>query len=108
MREVDGSTLVALAAAAHVHHVTGADDLNEGSAEACWHHFADLMRDIADSAAELGEDDRAILARQADDAIAALRIAGAKVLASGAGAVLYVAVVPRGWRRDLRPLFSGT
>src|SRR5690349_18654011 len=108
MHEVDGAALVALAAVAQIHHVTGTDDLNQGPAEACWHHFADLMRDIADSAAELGEEDRGVLAKQADEAITELKQVGVKVLAGGAGRILYVAVVPRGWRRDLRLLFVGS
>ena len=61
---------------------------------------------LANGAADLEAADRAGLAEQVDAWIADLKIAGAKVLAGTAGAILYVAVVPRGWRRDLRGLFA--
>jgi hypothetical protein len=108
MSEVSGDALVRLAAEAKVHHVAGAHELDAGPAEPWWHHFADLMRDTADSAAELGNTDRVALAEQADEAIVELKHAGAKVLAGSAGGILYVAVVPHRWRRDLRLLFAGS
>jgi hypothetical protein len=93
-------------AATQVHHLVGADELDESEAREGWHHFADLMRDVADSAADLGAADRARLAEQVQAAIHDLQAAGARVLTGAAGAILYVAVKPRGWQRDLRRLFA--
>ena len=94
LRAADGATTVRLAAEASGHDVVGADELSAGEAR---HEFADLMRDVADSAADLAAEDRAVLAEQLDQAIADLETAGARVVA-GAGAgggVLHVAVLPR-------------
>jgi proline dehydrogenase len=107
LRVVNGTTLVQLARTARVHHLVGADELTEDEAtREAWHDFADLMRDVADSAAELGQEDLTALAGQVDSLIAALRGVGARVVAGAAGIILYVAVLPRGYRRDARLLFA--
>ena len=106
LREVNGLALVHMAAEARVHHLVGADELEVGQARDCWHQFADLMRDAADSAADLDVADRATLARSVDAAIADLKAVRARVLAGSAGQILYVAVLPRGCRRDPRLLFA--
>ncbi len=96
-----------MAAAAAVHQVVGADELERDEArQDAWHTFADLMRDVADCAAGMDEPDRAALAAQVDAALADLRRVRAKVLAGTGGAILFVAVVPAGARRDLRLMFA--
>jgi hypothetical protein len=89
-----------------VHHVVRADELDAGDARKVWHGFADLVQDTTDSAAGLDSAGRAALARRADAAIRDLQAAGARVLACGAARVLYVAVLPKGLRRDVRLLFA--
>lgn len=95
-----------MAASAAVVQLVGADELAGGPAEEAWQAFADLMSEVeadapgADGAAHAG------LAARLDAAITALRRAGARVVAGGGGAVLFVAVVPTGYRRDLRALFA--
>jgi hypothetical protein len=107
MRPVTGDALVRMAASAHVHQLVGADELERDEArQDAWHTFADLMRDVADCAAELGEDDRAVLAAQVDGAIAHLRRLRVRVIAGLGGGILFVAVVPARWRRDLRLMFA--
>lgn len=108
MRATTGEALVRMAADAAVHRIVGADDLEGEQAEDAWHTFADLMRDVFDSAAELDERDRLALAAQVDDAIADLRRVRARVVAGSAGTVLFVAVLPIGLRRDARHLFAIT
>jgi hypothetical protein len=108
MRAVTGETLVRMAAEATLHRLVGADDLEGEQAADAWHTFADLMRDVFDSAAELGERDRLALAAQVDDAIADLRHVRARVVAGSGGTVLFVAVLPTGLRRDARHLFAIT
>jgi hypothetical protein len=102
LRPVDGAALVRLVTGTQLHQVTAADEVGEGEAQEAWHDFADLMRDVADSAADLDAADQDALSRQVDGAIAGLRHAGARVIAGAAGAILYVAVVPKGYRRDAR------
>jgi hypothetical protein len=107
MRAADGAALVQMAAAASVHEIAGADELEHDEArQDAWHTFADLMRDVADCAAEMGDADRAALARSVDEAMADLRRVRARVVAGLGGAILFVAVVPSGYRRDLRFLFA--
>jgi hypothetical protein len=89
-----------------VHQVAAADEVGEGVTQEAWHDFADLMRDVADSVADLDLADRDTLGQQVDGAIGALRNAGARVVAGAAGAILFVAVLPRGYRRDTRMLFA--
>jgi hypothetical protein len=108
LRLVDGPTLVRLVTATQVHQVTAADEVGEGEAQDAWHDFADLMRDTADSAADLDAADQGELGRQINGAIAELRHAGARVIAGAAGAILYVAVLPKGRRRDARMLFAAS
>lgn len=108
LRPVDGATLVRLVAETQVHHVVAADEIGAGEAQEAWHDFADLMRDVADSAADLDVEDRNALAMQVDASLADLRQAGARVIAGAAGAILYVAVMPKGPRRDTRVLFAGS
>jgi hypothetical protein len=106
MRAVTGTALVRMAADAVVHEVIGADELEREATQDAWHTFADLMRDVADNAAELGEADRAALAEQVDAAIADLRSVKARVVAGAGGSILFVAVLPVGDRRDLRRFFA--
>jgi hypothetical protein len=94
---------------ARVHHLVGADELGEEDAmREAWHDFADLMRDVTDSAAELEPADLTALAGQLDGLIISLRDSGAKVVAAAAGPILYVVVLPNGYRRDVRLLVAGT
>ena len=106
MRPANGEMIVRMAAEAVAHQVVGADELEREEAEDAWHTFADLMRDVADSAAELGEADRKALAGYVDAAIADLRKVRARVVAGAGGGILFVAVVPIGDRRDLRVMFA--
>ncbi|MGG5818739.1 hypothetical protein [Falsiroseomonas sp. HW251] len=106
MRRATGEALVQMAAQAAVHQVIGADDLEREATQDAWHTFADLMQDVADTAAMLDADDRAALAKHLDGAIADLRRVGARVVAGSAGDVLFVAVIPIGDRRDLRAMFA--
>jgi hypothetical protein len=107
MRPTTGEALVRMAAEAVVHQVVGSDDLERDEATAdAWHTFADLMRDVADSAAEMGDGDRDALAEQVDAAIADLRRMKARVVAGMGGGILFVAVVPLRERRDMRFLFA--
>jgi negative regulator of sigma E activity len=107
MRPATGEALVRMAAEAAVHELVGADELERDEATAdAWHTFADLMRDVADCAAEMDDLDRAGLAAQLDAAIADLRRVRARVVAGMGGAILFVAVVPIGSRRDLRLMFA--
>jgi hypothetical protein len=48
------------------------------------------------------------LGRQIDDSIAALRHAGARVIGGAAGAILYVAALSKGSRRDARVPFAAS
>jgi hypothetical protein len=106
LQPVDGTTLARLVAGTQVHQVTAADEVGEGEAQQAWHDFADLMRGVADSAADLDAADQDALSRQVDGAISELRATGARVVAGTAGAILYVAVLPKGYRRDARVLFA--
>lgn len=107
MRRASGEALVRMAAQAAVHQLAGADELERDEATAdAWHTFADLMRDVADSAAELDEADRTALVEQVASAVADLRRVGATVVAGIGGQILFVAVVPFGDRRDLRLMFA--
>jgi DNA end-binding protein Ku len=108
LRPVNGQTLVRLVIQTQVHHVTAADEVGEGEAHDAWHDFADLMRDVADSVADLDAADRGALGRQVDAAIAELHQAGARVIGGVAGAILYVAVLPKGYRRNARVLFAAS
>jgi hypothetical protein len=102
LRAVDGATIVRLSAEASGHDVVGADELSTGEAREAWHEFADLMRDVADSAADLDQEDRAVLAEQLDRAIADLEAAAARVVAGTGRGVLHIAVLPKRRRRDTR------
>ena len=102
LRAVDGATIVRLAAEASAHDVVGADELSTGASREAWHDFADLMRDVADSAAELDDADRAVLARQVDRAIADLEATGARVIAGAGSGVLHIAVLPQRCRAGAR------
>ena len=73
LRAVDGPTLLRLVMQTQVHEVTTADEAGEGEAREPWHDFADLMRDLGDSAADLAEADRVLLAAELDLLIAELR-----------------------------------
>lgn len=106
MRAADGATLVRLVAAATVHHVVGADELDVGERRGPWHAFADLMADVAGAAADLGDAERGALACHVDAAIADLGAVGARVAAGAGGGIVYVAVLPRGRRCDPRFLFA--
>ena len=106
LRAVDGPTLLQLVVQTRVHEITVADEAGKGESREAWHDFADLMRDLGDSAAVLAEVDRVPLAGQLDLLIAELRRHGFRVVAGIAGTVLYVAVLPRGYRRDVRALFA--
>jgi hypothetical protein len=106
MRAVRGSELVRMAVEAHIHEPPGADELEREEMSDAWHTFADLMRDVADCAAELGACDRVTLASAVDAAIADLQSRGARVLAGVASRILYVAVVPAGSRHNLPALFA--
>jgi hypothetical protein len=107
----DGAALVRAAAEADYAEVTGADALEPsggggGSAVAgeedverrreARHDFADLMRDVADSAAELDGGDRMVLAAQLDRLLQELRALGAEVwpvaASRGPGRTLHVEV----------------
>src|SRR5215207_929930 len=96
LQAAGGTTIVRLAAGAKGHDIVGADELSDGEARDPWHAFADLIRDVADSAAGLEDADRAALALQLDAAIADLHAAGARVVAGSDGKVLHVAVLPQG------------
>jgi hypothetical protein len=89
-----------------VHDTTAAEEPSEGEAREAWHDFADLMRDLGDSVADLTEADPVPLAGQLGQLIAELRRHGFRVVAGAAGAILYVVVLPRGYRRDVRALFA--
>jgi hypothetical protein len=106
LRVVDGATLLRLVVQTRVHEITAADEAGEGEVREAWHDFADLMRDLGDSAADLSEVDRSPLAAQLDLLVAELRRHGFRVVAGAAGAILYVAVLPRGYRQDVRTLFA--
>jgi hypothetical protein len=103
---VDGAMIVRLAAEASGHDVVGADELSAGEAREAWHEFADLMRDVADSAADLDEEDRAVLAEQPDRTIADLEAVGARVVAGAGRGVLHIAVLPKRRNRDTRFLID--
>jgi hypothetical protein len=106
MRAATGQALVRMAAQAVVHQVVGADELERETTQHAWHRFADLMQDVAGQAAGTDEAGCAVLEAQLDAAIAELRRVRARVVAGSAGAVLFVAVIPIGDRRDLRALFA--
>jgi hypothetical protein len=108
LRAVDGATLLRLVVQTRVHEVTAADETGEGEAREAWHDLADLMRDLGDSAADLAEADRVPLAGQLDLLMAELRRHGFRVVAGAAGTILYVAVLPRGYRQDVRALFAAS
>jgi hypothetical protein len=108
LRAVDGATLLRLVVQTRVHEITAANEAGEGEAKETWHDFADLMRDLGDSAADLAEADRVPLAAQLDLLIAELRRHGLRVVAGAAGTILYVAVLPRGYRQDVRALFAAS
>jgi hypothetical protein len=105
---VDGPTLLRLVVQTQVHEVTAADEADEGETRKAWHDFADLMRDLGDSAADLAEADRVPLAGQLDRLITELRRHGFRVVAGAAGTILYVAVLPHGYRQDVRALFAAS
>jgi hypothetical protein len=95
----DGAGLVRAAAEADYVEVAGADALEDAGDQRlseAWHDFADLMRDVADRAAELDEDDRAALAAQLDGLLRELGALGAEVWAvaanRGPGRTLHVEV----------------
>ncbi|HYF09520.1 MAG TPA: hypothetical protein VD970_18010 [Acetobacteraceae bacterium] len=106
LQSVDGKTLVRMAAETRVHHVVGADELEAEPLQEIWHDFADCMRDVCDSAADLSPDEQEALGRQLDSLIAELRGHGVRVLVGQAGAFLYVAIVLRTGERDLLKLFA--
>jgi hypothetical protein len=106
LRPVDWPTLVRLVTETRVHHVVAAGEIGTGKAQEAWHDFADVMRDVADSAADLDAEDRRALAMQVDASLAGLHQAGGRVIAGAAGAILYVAILPKGYRRDTRVLFA--
>ena len=106
LRVVDGPTLLRLVVQTRVHEIMAPDEANGGEVREAWHDFADLMRDLGDSAADLAEADRVPLAGQLDLLIAELRRHGFRVVAGAAGTILYVAVLPRGYRQDVRALFA--
>jgi hypothetical protein len=108
LRLVDGVTLLSLVVQTRVHEITAADEANEGEVREIWHDFADLMRDLGDSAADLAEADRVPLAEQLDVLIAELQRHGFGVVAGAAATILYVAVLPRGYRQDVRALFAAS
>jgi hypothetical protein len=108
LRVVDGATLLRLVVQTQVHEVTAADKADEGEVREAWHDFADIMRDLGDSAADLAEADRVPLAEQLDLLIAELRRHDFRVVACAAGTILYVAVLPRGYRQDVRALFAAS
>jgi len=95
----DGKALVRAAAEADYAEVTGADALelrgDERLREA-WHDFADLMRDILDSAADLDGTQRSVLAARTDALLRDLHALGAEVWAvaadRGPGRTLHVEV----------------
>jgi hypothetical protein len=95
----DGAALVRAAAEADYAEVTGADALERAGDERlseAWHDFADLMRDVADSAADLDGGDRMVLAAQLDRLLQELGMLGAEVRAvaasRGPGRTLHVEV----------------
>lgn len=106
MRAASGGMLVEMAAQAAVHLLVGADELEREPSADAWHTFADLMRDVADSAADLPAVDRSALAAQLDAAIVDLRRVRARVVAGMGGSAMFVAVLPIGDRRDLRAMFA--
>jgi phosphoserine phosphatase len=108
LRVVDGPTLLRLVVQTRVHEITAADETGESDVREAWHDFADLMRDLSDSAADLAEADRVPLAAQLDLLIAELRRHGFRVVAGASGAIFYVAVLPRGYRQDVRRLFAAS
>jgi hypothetical protein len=108
LRPVDGPALVRLVIANRVHHVTAADEVGDGAAQEAWHDFADLMRDVTDVAADLDAADLEALGLQLDLAITELQHVGARVIAGAAGTILYVAVLPKGYRRDARLVFAAS
>jgi hypothetical protein len=108
LRVVDATTLLRLVVQTQVHEVTAADEAAEGEVREAWHDFADLMRDLRDSAADLAEADRVPLAEQLDLLMAELRRHGFRVVGGTAGTILYVAVLPHGYRRDVRALFAAS
>ena len=55
------------------------------SGKSAWRAFVDLMRDVADSAAELGEAERVALTQHFDAALADLRRVRTRVVAGTAG-----------------------
>jgi hypothetical protein len=96
----DGAALVRAAAEADHAEVTGADAVEARGRDerlrGAWHDFADLMRDVADRAAELDAGDRAALAAQLDRLPQELGMLGAEVRAvaasRGPGRTLHVEV----------------
>jgi hypothetical protein len=106
LRAADGATIVRLAVEASGRDVVGADELSAGEAREAWHEFADLMRDVADSASDLDEEDRAVLAEQPDRTIADLEAVGARVVAGAGRGVLHIAVLPKRRNRDTRFLID--
>jgi hypothetical protein len=106
MPAANGEMIVRMAAEAVVHQVVGVDELEREPAQDAWQTFADLMRDVADSAVEFDEADRTVLAAQVDAAIADLRKVKARVVAGMGGGILLVAVMPISDRRDLRVVFA--
>jgi hypothetical protein len=106
LRASDCAAIVRLAAAADVHHVVGADELDADRTRDPWHAFADLMDEVSRGAAGLDDAGQAALAARLDMAIAALEASGARVIAGAAGGILYVAVLGQGRKRDPRFLFA--
>jgi hypothetical protein len=61
-----------------------------------------------DRAADLDAADREALGLQLDLVIRVLRHVTARVIAGAAGTILYVAVLPKGCRRDARLVFAAS
>ena len=108
LRVVDGATLLRLVVQTRVHEVTALDEADEGEVREAWHDFADLMRDLGDSVADLAEAERVPLAAQLGFLIAELKRHGFRVVAGAAGTILYVAVLARRYRRDVSALFAAS
>jgi len=98
----DGAGLVALLAAAEVHHLEGANTVEQTAAREPWHHLADLVAEAATGAPPSGAEGRAAMASRLAAAMDALRAAGARVVASDGGPIVHVAVLMRGRRQDPR------
>jgi sirohydrochlorin ferrochelatase len=69
-----------MAVEARAHGLVGADELECDETSDAWHTFTDLMRDVSDCAAEVGERPREA-GHVLDGAIADLQTSGARMLA---------------------------